>query len=480
MYNILVDLSFCRAELKYSGIPQDSRLIYKMLSNMEGVAAEAFAFSLGANLDPLNENKKSDLLEESRLLSQFLTAGQLKHGGRFRSYLNKILMLKQMLKKRHTLNIVHASSFPGFMWNIFLKHSLEDSDLDLGGSQQLGIYTAGAKSMLLRQRFRMSQIEMDANGHDFVVFQDFRPVKVRGARKIIRFHDAIPIFFPQFVDQDATKVQKSSIVNIRRNLDAWVVCNSKTSAEQLLSLVPELEGRVGVAYCLLPEGNRPIKKREAITPIIGRTMNDKPGGQAAERLKKYKINGFPPYMIAVSTIEPRKNYLCLIRAWEDFCRDSGHVIPLVIVGSRGWMNGEELKAMAPYVEDGSIFHLHGVPVNDLRILYSNAELIVAPSFTEGFGLPPLEAMQCGCPALVSDIPAHREIMGEAAWYFNPYSITSLRKKLNDIFNSEYYHKVRDEQVEKGFECAKKYSAEAMEPVWMNIFDRIVNNEKISL
>lgn len=134
------------------------------------------------------------------------------------------------------------------------------------------------------------------------------------------------------------------------------------------------------------------------------------------------------YVLTVGTIEPRKNMPLLIQAF----RKTASLYPdihLVIVGKPAEGMDELLEAIdSANLSDRT--HLLGyVPLEILVDLYRRAILAVFPSWDEGFGFPPLEALACGAPVLVSDIPVHREILGEAAAYFEPDNLRDLEDML---------------------------------------------------
>jgi glycosyltransferase involved in cell wall biosynthesis len=129
-----------------------------------------------------------------------------------------------------------------------------------------------------------------------------------------------------------------------------------------------------------------------------------------------------PYVLYVGTIEPRKNIPLLIKAFNQFRRE-GFPHKLVLAGGRGWMYDEVERQIAEAAAKDSIVVTEYV--KDLVPWYNHADFFVYPSVYEGFGFPPLEAMACGTPAVVSSIRALRELAGDSALYFDPTSIEDL-------------------------------------------------------
>jgi glycosyltransferase involved in cell wall biosynthesis len=132
-----------------------------------------------------------------------------------------------------------------------------------------------------------------------------------------------------------------------------------------------------------------------------------------------------PFWLAVGSLEPRKNYSALFSAIDMYWRRSKQPSPVCIVALTGWKN-DELKRKASELEArGRIRILGHVDEERLGSLYQEALALVFPSWYEGFGLPVLEAMQCGCPVVCSDRTSLSEIGGDAVWYIDPENPESI-------------------------------------------------------
>ena len=133
------------------------------------------------------------------------------------------------------------------------------------------------------------------------------------------------------------------------------------------------------------------------------------------------------FALAVSSLDPRKNFNRLIEAFEDIqdCK-------LYIVGARHRVFTQQDD---PAVHQDNIHYLGRVTDEELVRLYNQAVCFIFPSIYEGFGLPPIEAMSCGCPVLVSDIPVLREVCGDAAIYFDPYNPYAIRKAIRQFLET---------------------------------------------
>lgn len=130
-------------------------------------------------------------------------------------------------------------------------------------------------------------------------------------------------------------------------------------------------------------------------------------------LNRYRIAR--PYILTVGTIEPRKNLTGLFQAFAALLPRSNSKVSLVVVGRRGW---ERRLFLPPAIAD-RVHLLGAVPDQDLPALYSAAALFASSSLYEGFGLPVIEALACGTPGVVSDLPSLREVGGDACLYADP-------------------------------------------------------------
>jgi len=136
------------------------------------------------------------------------------------------------------------------------------------------------------------------------------------------------------------------------------------------------------------------------------------------------------FALAVSSLDPRKNFARLIEAFQDIpdCK-------LYIVGARHRVFGEDQGDESVKSVQSVVQYLGRVSDEELVRLYNQAVCFIFPSLYEGFGLPPIEAMSCGCPVLVSDIPVLHEVCGDAATYFDPYNPYAIRKAIQQFLTT---------------------------------------------
>ena len=142
------------------------------------------------------------------------------------------------------------------------------------------------------------------------------------------------------------------------------------------------------------------------------------------------------FMLAVGTIEPRKNLLTLVRALDQILRTTALRPQLVIAGGEGWLTDELYAFLAASCCAERVRFIGYTSDDELRALYSSCRISVYPSLYEGFGLPPLEAMACGAPVIAGRIPVIEETVGRTAVLFDPTNSEDLASKIVQLWNNE--------------------------------------------
>jgi len=160
------------------------------------------------------------------------------------------------------------------------------------------------------------------------------------------------------------------------------------------------------------------------------------------------------FLLFVGSIEPRKNLLTLLRAYNLLSKDEKANLPLILVGFKGWENKEIMQEIEKNKEH--IRYLGYVTDMQLAHIYNLAAIFVYPSLYEGFGLPPLEAMACGTPVIVSNTASIPEVCGDAALYVEPMEIQDIKDKILMLANDK---KLREELSQKSKAQAAYFSWE---------------------
>ncbi len=161
----------------------------------------------------------------------------------------------------------------------------------------------------------------------------------------------------------------------------------------------------------------PAAKIDVAAPGVGEQFTPLPESDiAAFRARK----GLPErFLLFLGTLEPRKNLTVLLRAYAQLPARDRDAVHLVLAGGRGWMTGEIFATIEQH-DLGATVHLPGyVPGEELPLWYNAAHVLVYPSVFEGFGLPVIEALACGTPALVSDVSSLPEAVGDGGLRLPP-------------------------------------------------------------
>ncbi|MDY0122978.1 glycosyltransferase family 1 protein [Sulfurimonas sp.] len=158
------------------------------------------------------------------------------------------------------------------------------------------------------------------------------------------------------------------------------------------------------------------------------------------------------FLLFVGSIEPRKNLLTLLKAYNLLANDEKGELPLILVGFKGWENQEIMQEIEKNRD--FIRYLGFVSDSELAHIYNLAAVFIYPSLYEGFGLPPLEAMACGTPVIVSDVASLPEVCGDAAFYVEPTDSIDIKNKILAIAKDE---KLREELSQKSKAQAALFS-----------------------
>jgi glycosyltransferase involved in cell wall biosynthesis len=197
-----------------------------------------------------------------------------------------------------------------------------------------------------------------------------------------------------------------------------VICVSQATMEELVAEFPFVADRVTVV-------------REAADPTI---FHEPVAGRAPTSPVLARLGVAVPPILAVGTLQPRKNYVRLIEAYAGMAGDSPP--PLVIVGRRGWDWAEVVELPQRLGVERQVIFAGHLPEPEVAELMRSSLLLAAVSTAEGFGLPLVEAMYSGLPLLASDIPAFREVAGNAATFVNPLSVEDISAGLRRLLGDE--------------------------------------------
>ncbi len=158
----------------------------------------------------------------------------------------------------------------------------------------------------------------------------------------------------------------------------------------------------------------------------------RPADESQARATRRRLGVEDDFILFVGTVEPRKNLVSLVRAFDELLRTTDLRPQLVIAGPKGWLTEGLFANVEWSARTERILFTGYVPDQDLRALYSSCRVSVYPSVYEGFGLPPLEAMACGAPVITSRIPVIMETVGTNARLIEPSDVRELTAALVEL------------------------------------------------
>lgn len=263
---------------------------------------------------------------------------------------------------------------------------------------------------------------------------DFIPPARSRAKSVITMHDLAFLKYPRLLTRDSARYYGQ--VDLAARQADHIIAVSESTKRDTVQLLGVPESKITVIH----EAAHPL-----FTPITNADV-------LARTREHYRLP--QDFVLFVSTVEPRKNLPTLLRAFRRLRDNYKSEAVLAIAGNRGWLFEEVDQIVAQLKLGDAVRFLGGVPNEELVYLYNAAKLFVFPSFYEGFGLPPLEAMACGTPVIVSNVSSLPEVVGDAGMLIAPEDVEGLTVAMWRVLSDE---KLQREMREKGLKRAQTFS-----------------------
>jgi glycosyltransferase involved in cell wall biosynthesis len=190
--------------------------------------------------------------------------------------------------------------------------------------------------------------------------------------------------------------------------------------------------------------------------------------ESAPVLQQHGLS-YQKYILAVGTLEPRKNLSSVLLAYMQLPANIRRHYPLVLVGMSGWHTSALEKQMAPLVAAGEIRQLGYLEREDLAVVIAGALTLVYPSIYEGFGLPPLEAMTCGVPVIASNVSSLPEVVGDSGLLVNPHDIDDIAKAMETMITAP---DIRAASAQKALARSAEFSWDSCVDQTMGIYRQV--------
>ena len=481
---VLVDLS--HAADGYVGVAQDLRLIFAMLCGIPDVEVSGLLMPTGRHDLPHVRPGRADSAAVTAAVLHWMERNWERPERRSFpfSLLQGAQTLRQVVRARHQLLPLQDQGQLNALWRVLFSKTLAPDQRAGVLAQSFYATDLSVSSIIdlcahppvpLRKR-------LAAGGFDAVLFCMPRPVRLPpGVRQIVRFHDAVPVTDTDTVVGWRMALAHSRLVRACAK-DAIFVCNSPQSLQTLVSLDGSRAEHAVVIPCAVAPADTASQGIDVCAVIRRhlsfRALGRRPGGG--------EIVSFPPgwsppapamrYVLSVSTLEPRKNFAGLIRGWERVISRSDPDLRLIIVGGAGWREETVLAEMRPGVESGRILHLQNLPQEELQALMRHAACFAFPSFNEGFGNSPIEAIQAGAPCVVSDLPVFRWIFGDAAIYVDPYDTHSIATGIERLTSKPGHAELAAQLHARRERVLARFRPSAVRQAWDNLLGGLSGRE----
>lgn len=271
---------------------------------------------------------------------------------------------------------------------------------------------------------------------------------VRSSRRMVTIHDLTFLAAPDLCSPKIVGPYSRMMRTHARDADAIMAYSESTKSDvvRYLDVAPE---KVSVAPMAVDEGFTAMPRDEA----------------AALLDREYGIPS--PFLLFVSTLEPRKNVPTLLRAFSRIARSIPHY--LVLIGSIGWKSEEIFETIARLRLGARVIRPGFIPHHKLPAFYSAADAFVFPTYYEGFGLPLLEALTCGCPVITSNNSSVPEVVGEAALCSDATDDESIA---GDILRVVGNPALREEMIRRGFRQARRFSWNDCARITMEVYKHL--------
>lgn len=289
-------------------------------------------------------------------------------------------------------------------------------------------------------------------GSDITHFFNYIVPPFVHGKKVVTIHDMVYKAFPETMNSK-TRILLNLAMNKSMKRADVVVTDSEFSRSEIIKYFPQYRDKVEVVPCGVDcDMFKPIQDRSIIEKVkANHNIKDK-------------------YFLYLGTLEPRKNLTRLVKAYEILSRRKEDCPLLVLAGGKGWLYDEIFEEVNKSGLGDKVIFTQYIPGEEICPLMNGAEAFVFPSLYEGFGMPPLEAMACGTPVIVSGSASLPEVVGDCGLIVDAYSEESIADAMGKIADNE---ELRKQLSEKGIIRAREFSWKKSAEKLYTIYERLV-------
>ncbi len=264
---------------------------------------------------------------------------------------------------------------------------------------------------------------------------DFIPPKAGAMKRVITVHDLNFLLFPEFVDAESHRYYTKQINAAVIEAD-HIIADSHHTRQDIISILNVPAQKVTTIHLAAnPMFSMPVAKEEIESTL--------------------KQLGLPTgFILYVGTLSPRKNVVALLKSYYRLLGETNIDVPLVLIGRKGFQNQEIFSTIENLKLSSHVRHFEELTNRTLARLYRAAGVFVLPSFYEGFGLPPLEAMHSGCPVIVSNCSSLPEVVGSAGLLIDAEDVDGWTQAIQKVLSDQDEREVLSKA---GIKQAKKFS-----------------------
>lgn len=293
-------------------------------------------------------------------------------------------------------------------------------------------YARALKNVLMRRKSE----QVLERYNDYIYWEPNYVMQEFSGKSLATIHDLSHVYYPEYHPRERIEELNSGLDITLNHADRLIAVSEFT--------------RLQILDCWQP--SQPV---DIVSPAVDESFYNVDVQKQAEVKEKYSLPS--DYILSVATMEPRKNFVGLLKAYASLSDEIRKRFPLLLVGSRGWLTDETESVLASLVKSGEVRYLGYIAQEDMPALYQGATLMPYVSFYEGYGMPIAEAMAAGTAVVTSDCSSMPEVAGGCAELVDPTNIESIRDGLHRMLTDD---ELRQQKAEAGHRRAQEWSWEA--------------------